>query len=45
MYVCLGVLALVVASQLGAQYGQADYVDHTMNGIVGLTCPQRLYHS
>ena len=29
MYVCLGVLALVLAFHLGAQYGQAGYVEHS----------------
>lgn len=35
MYVCLGILALAVAFHLGAQYGQAGYVDHASTGIVG----------
>ena len=35
MYVCLGILALVLAFHLGARYGRADtIVDHTMTGVV-----------
>ena len=34
MYVCLGILALAVAFHLGAQYGRADYIDHSASGIV-----------
>jgi hypothetical protein len=36
MYVCLGILALVVAYHLGAQYGQAGYVDYVPDGIVAI---------
>jgi hypothetical protein len=35
MYVCLGMLALVLAFHLGAQYGQAEYVDHSTTGVIG----------
>ena len=35
MYVCLGILALIAAFHLGAQYGQAEYVDHSTTGAVG----------
>ena len=34
MFVCLGLLALAVTFHLGAQYGQAGYVDHSTTGIV-----------
>ena len=34
MYVCFGILALVVAFHLGAQYGSASIVDHSTTGIV-----------
>ena len=34
MYVCLGVLMLAAAFHLGAQYGQAGYVDQSTQGIV-----------
>jgi hypothetical protein len=34
MYVCFGILALVVAFHVGAEYGQASYVDHSTTGIV-----------
>ena len=34
MYVCLGILALVVAFHLGAQYGGATIVDHSTTGII-----------
>ena len=34
MYVCFGLLALAVAFHLGAQYGRADYVDHSTTGVV-----------
>ncbi|MFC1799452.1 hypothetical protein ACFL2Z_00865 [Candidatus Eisenbacteria bacterium] len=34
MFVCFGILALVIAFHLGAQYGQAGYVDHTATGII-----------
>ncbi len=37
MYVCLGILALVLAFHLGARYGQAGYVDHSATGIVVLS--------
>jgi hypothetical protein len=33
--VCLGILALAVAFHLGAQYGQAHYVDHSTTGVIG----------
>jgi hypothetical protein len=36
MFVCLGLLALAVTFHLGAQYGQAGYVDHSATGIVAL---------
>jgi hypothetical protein len=36
MYVCLGMLALVAAFHLGAQYGQAGYVDHSGGEIIAL---------
>jgi hypothetical protein len=29
MFVCFGILALTVAFLLGAQYGRAEYVDHS----------------
>ena len=35
MYVCFGTLALAVAFHLGAQYGQAGYVDHSTSGVIG----------
>jgi hypothetical protein len=34
MYVCLGILALVVAFHLGARHGSASIVDHSTTGIV-----------
>lgn len=34
MYVCLGILALVVAFHLGAQYGSASVVDRSQTGII-----------
>ena len=34
MYVCLGILALAVAYHLGAQSGEASYLDHSMTGVV-----------
>jgi hypothetical protein len=34
MYVCLGILALTVTFHLGARYGEASYLDHSMTGIV-----------
>jgi hypothetical protein len=34
MFVCFGILALVIAFHLGAQYGQAGYVDHSATGII-----------
>jgi hypothetical protein len=34
MFVCFGLLALMVTFHLGAQYGQAGYVDHSTTGIV-----------
>jgi hypothetical protein len=34
MYVCFGISALVVAFHLGARYGNASIVDHSMTGIV-----------
>ena len=34
MYVCLGILALAGAYHLGAQYGRASIVDHTMTGVI-----------
>ena len=38
MYVCFGILALVIAFHLGAQYGHADYVDHSATGVVSGGC-------
>ena len=34
MYVCLGILALVLAFHLGARYGEAGYVDRFADGMV-----------
>jgi hypothetical protein len=34
MYVCFGMLALMMAFHLGARYGYANYVDHSMAGVV-----------
>jgi hypothetical protein len=34
MYVCFGVLALMVAFHIGAEYGKASIVDHSMPGII-----------
>ena len=34
MFVCFGLLALAVTFHLGAQYGQAGYVDHSTTGVV-----------
>jgi hypothetical protein len=34
MFVCVGILALTVAFLLGAQFGRAEYVDHSTSGIV-----------
>jgi hypothetical protein len=34
MFVCIGILALTVAFLLGAQFGRAEYVDHSTSGIV-----------
>jgi hypothetical protein len=34
MFVCVGILALTVAFLLGAQFGRADYIDHTSTGVV-----------
>ena len=36
MYVCFGILALAVTFHVGAQYGKASIVDHTMSGIVAV---------
>ena len=36
MFVCFGLLALAVTFHLGAQYGQAGYVDHSTTGIVAV---------
>jgi len=36
MYVCFGILALVVAFHLGAQHGQAGLVDQSGSGIVAI---------
>ena len=37
MYTCLGILALAVAFHLGAQFGQAGYVDQSATGIMILS--------
>jgi hypothetical protein len=34
MYVCFGILGLAVAFHLGALYGNASIVDHSMTGII-----------
>ena len=34
MFVCVGLLALTVAFLLGAQFGRAEYVDHTTTGLI-----------
>jgi hypothetical protein len=37
MYVCIGILALVVSFHMGARYGTADtIVDHSATGIVAV---------
>jgi len=33
MYVCLGILALAAAFHIGAQYGQAGYIDPSATGL------------
>jgi hypothetical protein len=37
MFVCVGILALTIAFLLGAQFGQAEYVDPAATGIVAVT--------
>lgn len=34
MYVCIGIMALAVTFHIGAEYGKASIVDHSMTGIV-----------
>ena len=34
MFVCVGLLALTIAFLLGAQFGRAEYVDHSATGLV-----------
>ena len=34
MFVCVGLLALTAAFLLGAQFGRAEYVDHSTTGVV-----------
>ncbi|MFH1312367.1 MAG: serpin family protein [Candidatus Eisenbacteria bacterium] len=46
MYVCLGILALVVAFHVGARYGEAEtYADHNSGGIIALHSSEVLLHS
>ena len=37
MFVCIGILALTIAFLLGAQFGRAEYVDHSTSGLVAMT--------
>jgi hypothetical protein len=37
MYVCFGILALVVAFHMGARYGNASIVDHSATGVIAST--------
>lgn len=34
MYICIGIMALAVTFHIGAEYGKASIVDHTMSGVV-----------
>jgi|GEM_PF-2288175 len=36
MYVCIGIMALAVTFHIGAEYGRASVVDHSMTGIVAV---------
>jgi hypothetical protein len=37
MYVCFGILALVMAFHVGARYGSTSIVDHTTSGIIAMS--------
>jgi hypothetical protein len=37
MYVCFGILALVVAFHVGARYGSTSIVDHSTSGIIAMS--------
>jgi hypothetical protein len=39
MFVCIGILALTITFLLGAQFGRAEYVDHSTTGIVSAYGP------